>query len=80
MAFDFKKKYKECYVPKNKPSIITVPSMNYVAVRGQGDPNEEGGEYKQAIGLLYGLAYTIKNEQEGRSSDRWVLRLCCTAT
>ena len=65
MAFDFKKKYKECYVPKNKPSIITVPSMNYVAVRGQGDPNEEGGEYKQAIGLLYGLAYTIKMSKKG---------------
>ena len=65
MAFDFKKEYKECSVPKNKPSIITVPSMNYVAVRGQGDPNEEGGEYKQAIGLLYGLAYTIKMSKKG---------------
>ena len=65
MAFDFKNEYKECYVPKHKPSIITVPSMNYVAVRGQGDPNEEGGEYKQAIGLLYGLAYTIKMSKKG---------------
>ncbi|MEY8541762.1 GyrI-like domain-containing protein [Bifidobacterium pseudolongum] len=65
MAFDFKKEYKEFYAPKNKPSIITVPSMNYVAVRGQGDPNEEGGEYKQALGLLYGLAYTIKMSKKG---------------
>lgn len=65
MSFDFKKEYKEFYAPKNKPSIITVPSMNYVAVRGQGDPNEEGGEYKQALGLLYGLAYTIKMSKKG---------------
>lgn len=65
MVFDFKKEYKEFYIPRNKPSIITVPSMNYVAVRGQGDPNEKGGEYKQAIGLLYGLAYTIKMSKKG---------------
>lgn len=65
MAFDFKKEYKEYYAPKNKPGIVTVPSMNYVAVHGQGDPNEEGGEYKQAIGLLYGLAYTIKMSKKG---------------
>ena len=60
MAFDFKKEYKEFYLPKNTPSIVTVPSMNYIAVRGQGNPNEEDGAYKQAIGLLYGIAFTIK--------------------
>ena len=60
MAFDFKKEYKEFYMPKNKPGIVTVPSMNYIAVRGQGDPNQEDGEYKQSIGLLYGIAFTIK--------------------
>ena len=60
MAFDFKKEYKEFYMPKDKPGIVTVPSMNYIAVRGQGDPNEEGGEYDQAVSLLYGVAYTIK--------------------
>lgn len=60
MLFDFKKEYKEFYMPKNKPSIVTVPSMNYVAVRGQGDPNLEDGEYKKSIGLLYGIAFTIK--------------------
>ena len=49
MAFDYKKEYKEFYMPKNKPSIVTVPSMNYIAVRGQGDPNAEDGEYKQAM-------------------------------
>lgn len=65
MAFDYKKEYKELYMPKNKPSIITVPSMNYIAVRGQGDPNTEDGEYKQAIGLLYGIAFTIKMSKKG---------------
>ena len=65
MAFDFKKEYKEYYMPKNKPSIVTVPRMNYIAVRGQGDPNAEDGEYKQAIGLLYGIAFTIKMSKKG---------------
>ena len=60
MAFDFKKEYKEFYMPKNKPGIVTVPSMNYIAVQGQGDPNQEDGEYKQSIALLYGIAFTIK--------------------
>ena len=65
MAFDFKKEYKEFYLPKSKPSIITVPSMNFVAVRGKGNPNEEDGEYKRAIGLLYGIAFTIKMSKKG---------------
>ena len=60
MAFDYKKEYKEFYMPKNKPTIVDVPKMNYIAVRGKGNPNAEEGEYKQAIGLLYGIAYTIK--------------------
>lgn len=60
MAFDYKKEYKEFYMPEKKPSIVMVPSMNYIGVRGKGDPNEEDGEYKQSIGLLYGIAYTIK--------------------
>ena len=49
MAFDFKKEYKEFYMPKNTPSIVTVPKMNYIAVRGSGNPNDEEGEYKQAM-------------------------------
>ena len=65
MAFDFKKEYKEFYLPKDTPSIVTVPSMNYLAVRGQGDPNVEGGAYQRAIGLLYGVAYTIKMSKKG---------------
>lgn len=65
MAFDFKKEYKEFYLPANKPGIVAVPSMNYIAVRGKGDPNEENGAYKQSIGLLYGIAYTIKMSRKG---------------
>ena len=65
MAFDFKKEYKEFYLPKNQPEIVTVPPMTYVAVRGQGDPNEEGGAYKAAVGVLYAVAYTIKMSKLG---------------
>jgi len=60
MAFDFKKEYKEFYLPKNTPEIVTVPLAHYIAVRGQGDPNEEGGAYQKAIGVLYAVAYTLK--------------------
>lgn len=65
MAFDYKKEYKEFYLPKNKPALITVPPMNFIAVRGKGNPNEEGGAYKQSIGLLYGIAFTIKMSKMG---------------
>lgn len=60
MAFDFKKEYKEYYMPKNKPSIVTIPKMNYIAVRGKGNPNEEGGAYQKSVGILYAIAYTLK--------------------
>lgn len=60
MAFDFKKEYKEFYMPKHKPEIVNVPKANYIAVRGSGDPNEEGGAYQQAISVLYAVAYTLK--------------------
>lgn len=65
MPFDFKKEYKEFYMPKTKPQLVTVPRANYIAVRGQGDPNEEGGAYQQAIGVLYAVAYTIKMSKKG---------------
>ena len=65
MAFDFKKEYKEFYMPKNKPSIVEVPKMNYIAVRGKGDPNDEDGDYKKTIGLLYAIAFTIKMSYKG---------------
>ncbi|MEE1250131.1 MAG: GyrI-like domain-containing protein [Lachnospiraceae bacterium] len=60
MPFDFKKEYKEFYLPKNKPQIVNVPKANYIAIRGQGNPNEEGGAYQWAIGILYAVAYTLK--------------------
>ena len=60
MAFDFKKEYRDPYQPKTKPSIVEVPCMRFIAVEGEGDPNEEGGAYKNAVGLLYGIAYTLK--------------------
>lgn len=60
MPFDFKKEYKEFYMPKQVPAIITIPPMNYIAVSGTGNPNEENGEYKEAVGLLYAVAYTLK--------------------
>ena len=60
MAFDYKKEYKEFYIPKNKPSIVNIPKMNYIAVRGKGNPNDLDGDYQKTIGLLYSIAYTIK--------------------
>lgn len=60
MPFDFKKEYKEYYMPKNKPVIVNIPKMNYIAVMGKGNPNEEGGAYQQAISVLYAVAYTLK--------------------
>ena len=65
MAFDFKKEYKEFYLPKSKPAVVEVPKMNYIAVRGKGDPNAEDGEYKASIPLLYGIAFTIKMSKMG---------------
>ena len=64
MAFDYKKEYKEFYLPPKTPGIVTVPAMNFLAVRGQGDPNEENGAYKQALGMLYAVAYTIKMSKQ----------------
>lgn len=65
VAFDYKKEYKEFYIPPKKPSIVEVPKMTFLAVRGHGDPNEEGGAYKDALEMLYGVAYTIKMSKKG---------------
>lgn len=65
MAFDYKKEYKEFYMPKGKPSLVTVPRMNFLAVQGSGDPNQEDGDYQKAIGNLYAIAYTIKMSKKG---------------
>ena len=66
MAFDYKKEYKEFYLPPRTPRIVTVPAMKFLAVRGHGDPNEEGGAYQQALGMLYAVAYTIKMSKLGK--------------
>ncbi|MCX4362590.1 MAG: GyrI-like domain-containing protein [Clostridia bacterium] len=65
MAFDYKKEYKEFYMPKGEPSIVKLDRINYIAVRGKGDPNQEDGEYKKAIGLLYAIAFTVKMSYKG---------------
>lgn len=65
MAFDFKKEYKEFYMPKSKPEIVMVPAANYIAVRGKGNPNEENGAYQKAVGVLYAVAYTLKMSYKG---------------
>lgn len=65
MPFDFKKEYREFYLPSARPELVNVPPMNYLAVRGTGDPNEEGGAYKASIGLLYAVAFTIKMSKKG---------------
>ena len=66
MPFDYKKEYKEFYLPPQTPGIVTVPAMNFLAVRGQGDPNQEDGAYKQALGMLYAVAFTIKMSRKGQ--------------
>ena len=60
MTFDYKKEYKEYYLPKNKPVLVSIPTMNYIAINGHGDPNDEKGEYKDALSLLYSIAFTLK--------------------
>ena len=70
MPFDFKKEYREFYLPKAKPEIVVVPRANYIAVRGQGDPNEENGAYQRAIGVLYAVAYSLKmSKRAGHEID-----------
>ncbi|WP_206458346.1 GyrI-like domain-containing protein [Anaerovorax sp. IOR16] len=65
MPFDYKKEYKEYYMPPKKPVIVEIPKMNYIAVRSKGNPNEENGEYQEAMGMLYGIAFTIKMSYKG---------------
>ena len=65
MAFDFKKEYKEFYLPPQTPVLVTIPSMHFLAVRGKGDPNEENGAYSRALNLLYSVAYLLKMSYRG---------------
>nr|WP_319473769.1 GyrI-like domain-containing protein [uncultured Sphaerochaeta sp.] len=60
MAYDFKKEYREFYLPKQSPSLITIPDLQFIAAEGDGDPNEEGGVYQQVVQQLYTVAYTLK--------------------
>lgn len=69
MTFDFKKEYKEFYLPPKTPHLIEIPSMNYLAVRGHGDPNLEGGEYKASIGLLYVRGFACAADGEVADGD-----------
>jgi len=78
MPFDYKKEYKEFYLPPQKPQIITVPAMNFVAVHGKGDPNDPAGEYKAALELLYGIAFTIKMSYKGSHKIDGYFE-CCSA-
>ena len=65
MAFDYKKEYQEFYLPPRKPGIVCVPEMCFAAVRGHGDPNEEGGDYQRALSMLYAVSYTLKMSKMG---------------
>lgn len=65
MAFDYKKEFKEYYMPKSKPEIIEIPQMNYIAIRGKGNPNIDNGEYQQAVAVLYAISYTLKMSYKG---------------
>ena len=67
MAKDYKKEYKDLYLPKIKPMIIDVPEMNFVAIEGKGNPNDKNGEYQNALGVLYGIQYTIKMSKMGNN-------------
>ena len=65
MAFDFKKEYREFYLPKGAPQIVDVPEMRFIAVRGEDDPNEPGGAYSRALEVLDAVAYTLKMSKMG---------------
>ncbi len=77
MAYDFKKEFRGLYRPSGKPGVVTVPPMSYVAVRGKGDPNAEGGEYQNALPLLYGVAYTIKMSKRARERSKAISTSSC---
>ena len=75
-AFDYKKEYKQLYQPKNKPELIQVPPMQFVAVEGKGNPNEENGAYADALALLYAISFTVKMSHLGSKKNRGLFSLC----
>lgn len=62
---DYKKEYKDLYQPKTTPTIVEVGEMQFVAIEGKGNPNEENGEYQKALEVLYGIQYAIKMSKKG---------------
>lgn len=62
---DYKKEYSDLYLPKTKPMQIDVPNMKFICVTGKGNPNEENGEYQEALQILYALSFTIKMSKMG---------------
>ena len=66
-SFDFKKEYKDLYLPKTEPQRIVVPEMDFITVAGRGDPNDESGDYKKALEILYALSYAIKMSKMGQN-------------
>lgn len=76
MPFDYKKEYREFYLPPKKPHLITIPRMNFVAVHGKGDPNAPGGAYQEAMGVLYGIAFTIKMSYKGSHKMDGYFEIC----
>ena len=64
-AYDYKKEFKDLYLPKNKPMVIDVPQMQFVAVEGKGDPNDKNGDYPKAMQILYSIQFTIKMSKMG---------------
>lgn len=70
MAYDFKKEYKDLYLPKVKPSLIEAPAMNFVAVAGTGDPNQNGGFYQQALEFFLKYILVIQDVLNRKISRR----------
>jgi hypothetical protein len=59
-AVDFKKDFKALFAPPAKaPVLVEVPEFTYAMIDGQGYPGK-APDFQAKIGLLYGLAYTIK--------------------
>lgn len=68
---DYKKKYKDLYMPKTVPMVIDVPEIPFIMVDGMGDPNTSK-EYQEALEILYGLSFAIKmSKMNGTQPERY---------
>lgn len=57
---DLKRELKHLYqAPKDKVALVNVPTMNYLMIDGEGDPNT-AQSYRDALEALYPLAYALK--------------------